>query len=524
VAGSPHLDQAAQDDAHLQSLGIKPELQRTLGFLSNFAVAFSYISVSTGTFTLIALGLGVAGPAFFWSWPIVILGQTFVALNFAELSSHFPVAGSIYQWSKRLANKTLGWFTGWIYFWAGVLTTTAVAITVPLVLGSILNTDLSKQPFLFTNMQVGVALLTLVVTTVINAFGVRLLSLINNIGVGAEILGMLVFALILLVLHMNQPVSVLTTNAGTDATNGNYLPLFLVGMFMSLFVVFGFDTAGTFGEETVGASKQAPRGILSAIWISGVIGAIFLLAIILSTPDMNAALTDPTPIATSIKSNLGEVFGSVYLWVIFVAVSVCTLAIQGATSRLMFSMGRDRRLPLGGVWAHVNPTFKTPANSAIAVGILAGVPLLVTDSPFLLAGGATGLIYISYFLCNLGVFLARTKGWPRGKAWFSLGGWGTVINLLALVWGGVMIINFALWNAPDWFGDFAAMRDLTNPLINGLSFFGSTLDWLPAIPIFEATLGILIVAGAVVYAIGERMQKVGTDVEADAATGEVAIA
>jgi amino acid transporter len=293
---------------------------------------------------------------------------------------------------------------------------------------------------------------------------------------------------------------------------------------MSLFVVFGFDTAGTFGEETVGASKQAPRGILSAIWISGVIGAIFLLAIILSTPDMNAALTDPTPIATSIKSNLGEVFGSVYLWVIFVAVSVCTLAIQGATSRLMFSMGRDRRLPLGGVWAHVNPTFKTPANSAIAVGILAGVPLLVTDSPFLLAGGATGLIYISYFLCNLGVFLARTKGWPRGKAWFSLGGWGTVINLLALVWGGVMIINFALWNAPDWFGDFAAMRDLTNPLINGLSFFGSTLDWLPAIPIFEATLGILIVAGAVVYAIGERMQKVGTDVEADAATGEVAIA
>ena len=69
----------------------------------------------------------MAGPAFFWSWPIVILGQTFVALNFAELSSHFPVAGSIYQWSKRLSNKTLGWFTGWIYFWAGVVTVIWVA-------------------------------------------------------------------------------------------------------------------------------------------------------------------------------------------------------------------------------------------------------------------------------------------------------------------------------------------------------------------------------------------------------------
>ncbi len=54
----------------------------------------------------------VGGPPFIWSWPLVILGQLFVALNFAELSSHFPVAGSIYQWSKRLSHRTLGWFTG----------------------------------------------------------------------------------------------------------------------------------------------------------------------------------------------------------------------------------------------------------------------------------------------------------------------------------------------------------------------------------------------------------------------------
>ena len=92
---APHHDQAARDDAHLRSLGIIPELQRSLGFLSNFAVAFSYLSVSTGTFALVGLGFAVGGPVFFWSWPIGVLGQLFVALNFAELSSHFPVAGSI---------------------------------------------------------------------------------------------------------------------------------------------------------------------------------------------------------------------------------------------------------------------------------------------------------------------------------------------------------------------------------------------------------------------------------------------
>src|SRR4029079_2575493 len=207
-------DVAARDDAHLRSLGIKPELRRTLGFLSNFAVAFSYISVSTGTFTNQAVAFGVGGPPIFWAWPLVVLGQTFVALHFAELSSHFPVAGSIYQWSKRLSNKTLGWFTGWIYFWAGVVTVTAVAATVPLVLSPIMGFDLaSASPIPGLDMWQFVGLATLITTTLINSIGVRLLALINNIGVGAEIIGMLFFALILLFLRNQHSTSGLSSTS-----------------------------------------------------------------------------------------------------------------------------------------------------------------------------------------------------------------------------------------------------------------------------------------------------------------------
>ena len=63
-------------------------------------------------------------------------------------------------------------------------------------------------------------------------------------------------------------------------------------MFMALFVVYGFDTAGTFGEETLDASRQAPRGVLSAIWLSGIVGAIFLLAVTLSFKDIAAAIAE----------------------------------------------------------------------------------------------------------------------------------------------------------------------------------------------------------------------------------------
>ena len=81
-----NISQEEKDSALLHKLGYRQDLQRTLGFLSNFAVAFSYISVSTGTFSLFYLGLAAGGPAFFWTWPIVALGQFFVALNFAETS------------------------------------------------------------------------------------------------------------------------------------------------------------------------------------------------------------------------------------------------------------------------------------------------------------------------------------------------------------------------------------------------------------------------------------------------------
>src|SRR5205823_8218311 len=109
----------------------------------------------------------------------------------------------------------------------------------------------------------------------------------------AEILGMLVFALILLFLANHQPVSVLFDTSYTSGlANGNYPAVFLVGMFMALFVVYGFDTAGTFGEETLDAARQAPRGVLSAIWLSGLVGAIFLLAVTLSFKDIGAAVTE----------------------------------------------------------------------------------------------------------------------------------------------------------------------------------------------------------------------------------------
>jgi amino acid transporter len=532
VAGSGQSsDVIARDDAHLRSLGITPELKRTLGFLANFALAFSFISVSTGSFGNFGVGIGLGGPMMFWTWIIIVAGQTIVALGFAELASHYPVAGSIYQWSKRLSNRTLGWFTGWFYFWAQVVTVTAVACIVAFVIDGLMAQKGfldSPSPISAINMFTFIALVTLVITTVINAFGIRLVAILNNIGVATEILGMLVFALILLIFANHQSPSVLLTTGGAEqANNGNLTATFALAFFMSIFILYGFDTAGTYGEETVDASRHAPRGVLSSVWISGAVGVVFLLAVILSLKDVAATMKEGLgggfPIATTITENLtqplyGELtVGKLYLVVILVSVFVCTLAIHGAATRMMFSMSRDRHLPFGGAWGHVNGLFRTPANATVAVGVLAAIPILLVGpvGGITLSIAATGLIYLSYFLCNLGVFFARLRGWPHRQAWFNLGRWGIPVNFLALVWGAVMLTNVGLWNSPELFGDFGgAGRAYWNPLINGLFTVGGTkLEALPPWPLFETLVGILIISGAAYYLVGVRGSQRDVEIE-----------
>ncbi len=512
------VSQQQQDEALLQKFGYRQELRRSLGFISNFAVAFSYISVSTGTFSLFYLGILAGGPAFFWTWFIVAIGQFIVALNFAELASHFPIAGSIYQWSKRLSGFTLGWFTGWIYFFAGVLTITAVAFTVPIPLLAIFTGI--PATILGMPSAVFIALVSIVVGTIINIVGVRVVAFVNNIGVAAEIIGMFVFALVLLIFFNHQSLGFLfngpTANVSPQVLSQNlgipgaqwtpplgdvYIGAFAAAMFMSLFVIYGFDTAGTLGEETRDPQRNAPRGVLWAIGLSAIAGILFLGGTILSIKDLprieniaaganpNIPFTGTLP--TIITDALGTNWGNVYLGVVLVAVCVCTLAIQSATIRLMFSMGRDGRLPFGRVWGSVNPIFRTPLWAGVAVMLLSAIPFLYSTAIGVIVTGATGLIYVSYFMNNIASLGARMRGWPRVKAPFSLGQWGMLVNILALVYGGLMIINFL------WFG---GLRNVyTNPVMGSAFSSWANIPLLGGTPIFEFSLVVLFGVGAIYW-------------------------
>lgn len=480
--------EAARDEADLAKFGYKQELRRSLGVFSSFAVAFSYISPSTGIFTLFALGLTTIGGVFIWSWPIVALGQFCIALGFAELASHYPVAGSVFQWTKYLAGKTYSWFAGWIYMFAGIITVAAVCVTLPLALIPAFNNMGWNMANNHSNQRI-IAVITLVIITVMNVYGVRLVAIVNNTGVVFEILGMVVFAFILALFHHHQSAGVIFHTGGTSLTTGT----FLVAMFMSLFVIYGFDTAGTLAEETRNPRVEAPKAILASIIGAFVIGGIFLYAMLLAIPNMKDAIAGGFGPANIIDANFGNAFSTVFLLVVSAAIFVCCLSIQTSTIRLCFGMARDDRLPGSKQLAKVNHQLHTPIASCVVIGALAFIPMIQYAGAGIIAIAATGMIYLSYFVGNIALLRARLRGWPKAKAPFALGKWGLPLNVLALAWGGGMLINFA-WR-----------RIATNPTPNqtgkALNFHW---NWLNDQPVLWTVLVVILLVGTAYFMLVQR--------------------
>ncbi len=118
------------DKTILQKFGYNQTLSRNLKGFSLFAASFTYISILTGVFQTFGLGMKLGGPAFSWGWIIVLIGNSFFALNFAELASHYPLSGGIYQYSKYIASPFMGWLTGGTFLVCNIITLAAVPLAL----------------------------------------------------------------------------------------------------------------------------------------------------------------------------------------------------------------------------------------------------------------------------------------------------------------------------------------------------------------------------------------------------------
>jgi urea carboxylase system permease len=459
---------SAADHDELAEFGYKQELDRTLGKFATFAAGISYISILTGTFQLFYFGFAFGGPAYWWSWPLVFVGQLMVALCFAELAARYPVAGSIYNWSKRLASPHVAWLAGWMMLTASIVTISAVALAYQITLPQISSffqfygDGTGKYDYAANAVILGTVLI--VFTTIINAIGVKLMSRINSAGVFIELIAAVLLIIALAVNVTRGPGVVFDTQGrGADWQLG-YLGAFLAASLASAYVMYGFDTASSLGEESIDPRKNTPRSILRALIASFIIGGLILLFALMAVGNINAKEISTGGLQYIILDTLGGTIGDIFLWCVVIAITVCNLAVHTAAIRMMFAMARDNNLPAGEHLARVDPRTKTPIIPAVLIGVIAIAILVVNirQPQIFVVITSIGIImiYIAYLLVTGPMLVARLKGrWRHEDApagYFSLGKWGLAINIGAVVWGLGMAINLAwprasIYNATEPF-------------------------------------------------------------------------
>ena len=468
---APVPSAAQSEDARLEALGYKPQLNRVLGFFANFSVAFTYLSPMVGIYSLFILGVGTGGPAYVWLTIIPVVGMLFVALVFGELASHYPVAGALYQYSKFSVSGAYGWFVGWFYGLALLITVAAVDTGVVTYVAALTHNwfGWSLDPADHTTVLL-ITMILLAIQTTLNITGAKVMGRVAQFGVYVEIVGTLGIALILLAHGFHHGLGFLFTTQGaeTAATNaleldfgGNWLTgAALIAVLAPVYIFYGFESAGDIAEETKDASRQIPKAMRWALIWGGISSFILIAALLLAMPaDDPVTATIEGGGVPFILSQLAPWVQDFLLLLVIFAFFSCGTSIQGAGARLGFSYARDGALP-GSAWlSRVNPRFKTPVNSLLAgTAITTLFVLFVYYSPgedkhlwfvtypanlnalySLISFGVSG-IYLSFLLTVIAAIIARRRGWvPEGS--FQLGKWAWPVLIIAVGYLGLMLIN-----------------------------------------------------------------------------------
>ncbi len=445
------------DTAQLKALGYTSNFDRTMSKWENFSLGFTYLSPVVGVYSIFAYAISTGGPAMAWSYVLAGIGQFLVALVFGEVVSQFPISGGLYPWARRLVGARWAWMTGWVYGWALALTIAGVATGVAPFIAQLFGFATTPEN------ETLIALAMIVLSTVLNLSGTRLLARVAMTGFICELVGAVAVGGYLLLFSRHQPLSVLVNSEGLGGSGG-YMAAFLAASVAGLFTFFGFEACGDVAEETPDPSRTIPAAMRMTIYVGGASAIFVCVALILAIPDLPAVLSGQVsdPIAETLRGAMGDVgFRSVILVVLISFVS-CLLSLQAAASRLLFAYARDEMIFGSRHLRRLTARTHVPGYSLVVMGVLPAVIALAgmwmpnaiaTIATFSVIG-----IYIAFQMLVAGALFARGRGWTPGGA-FSLGSFGAPINVLALIYGLAAIINMAWPRTPDapWYTNYASL-------------------------------------------------------------------
>lgn len=446
----------SDDRRTLEQLGYAQELSRVLGGFSNFAISLSIICILAGGVTSFHVGFcSVGGASIGLGWPLVSLFALCVAATMGQIASAFPTAGGLYHWAAILGGRGWGWVTAWFNL-AGL-----IAVLAAINVGTFRFAVGAFAPeFTPTEFQqlLAVGLIT-VSHAIINHLGIRVTRVLTDFS-GYWILFVSAVLTVVLLLAVQtfdvERLWTFTNYSGFPHTPPDAMEsvdpiwpatlslgwLFALGFLLPGYTITGFDASAHVAEETAGAARNVPRGIVRSVLVSAVFGWVMLCAAVLAMPDPNiVAEKGEQAFVFTLSTAVPQWFYMVLCGAIVLAQYLCGLATVTSTSRMAFAFARDGGLPFSQQVRSISPRFRTPVVAIWLVAISATLFTVYAAAYATIAASAAVLLYISYVLPTAIGLVAYGRWWTRMGPW-QLGFWFrplAVVSLLGCI--GLVVIG-----------------------------------------------------------------------------------
>jgi amino acid transporter len=454
-----------EDIAVLHGMGYAQELSRSMSRFSNFAISFSIICILSGginSFAQAISSVGGAGAGIGWIVGCLVSGM--FALAMAQIASAFPTAGGLYHWASILGNRFWGWLTAWLNLLGLITVLGAINIGTAYffagTFGSLVGfTGADGQVVAF------VAAIT-ILQALLNHLGIRVTTMLTDLS------GYLIFAttavLVVACLWFAPAIDISRlwtfTNFSGEA-GGNVFPqsdslayLFLLCLLLPVYTITGYDASAHTSEETRGAAVSVPRGIVSAVFWSSLVGWVMICAITLAIPDLAAAAAQGWSMFFATMDAVLPQGLKVAIFIgILIAQLLCGLATVTSASRMLFAFARDEGVPVGSrALASVSPTYRTPVTAiwtATALCILyvvlaLSIKVAGTSIYVIVVNSTLVFLFLSFTIPLVAGLLAYgTPRWPAPGPWAMGAGLYRLVTVLACV--GMAVILFIAVAPPN---------------------------------------------------------------------------
>jgi amino acid transporter/nucleotide-binding universal stress UspA family protein len=416
-------------------------LARTLGYFDATMIGVGAM-IGAGVFVLTGIAVGEAGPAAVLAFALNGVVTLFTAFSYAELASTIPEAGGGYAFVKRAFPGLLGFISGWMLWFAYTVACSLYAVGFGGYFVELLHSYFPAVYEFLTGLLghggvVGIATLGISGFFIsLNVIGSDVTGKAENIITVSKIAVLGVFILF----------GLLEITGNPELLDANFVPFFpkgyggvLVAMGLTFIAFEGYDLIATVSEEIRDPKRSIPKATFTSL---GIAVTIYLLIIFVSIGAVNvscfseifgrhpldlavpdAQVLDPTdPTVNTVWEVLGlyketgivraaeNFMPSVGVLIIVFGGLLSTMSALNATvmasSRVAFSMGRERMLPES--LAIIHPLRRTPHVAVLVTGaILVALALVL---PIATVGSAASVLFLlSFALVNASLILIRRR-------------------------------------------------------------------------------------------------------------------